>query len=245
MLGHWTDLTAVAFSFTKHSEQEQDRIRIFKHAVARLVSLLNAVIFADLEGSKENATNRALNYELLDVEGLDNAALEHLQLADGQHLIPLMVFQWFHNLIVQEISTGVLSIPAPLLTRVFQAMNQAMLSYEDARKYASTPFPFPYTAAMEIVLTVHFFLTPLMVSSWELELPGVLCFNFFLVFMMWLLHLVPRDFENPFAVQLAGLDTEKLQNTMNEILVNLMTDPMDYCPRESAQVTCSMATRTS
>jgi len=236
MIGHWTDMTTVVFGFTTYSQQDPTRIRLFKHTLVRLISLMNAMILADLEGFEEGSANAALHFELLDVEGFDSTALQHLKRSQRSHLTPLMIYQWLNNLIVAEISSGVLCIPAPLLTRVFQAMNQAMLSYHDARKYSSTPFPFPYTAAIEIVLMVHFILTPLVVCSWDISLPGVVCFTFFLVFLMWLLHLVPTDLENPFNVKFSGLDTEKLQTTMNEILLDLISEPMDYCPRMNRSI---------
>ena len=218
MIGHWTDLTTVVFGFTKYSNEDAARIRLFKHTLVRLISLLNAMILADLEGFDEGSSNAALHFEILDVEGLEPAALRYLQESERSHLTPLMLFQWLNNLIVAEISSGVLTIPAPLLARVFQAMNQAMLSYHDARKYSSTPFPFAYTAAMEIVLIVHFFVTPLVVCSWDIGLLAVICCTFFLVFLVWLLHLLPTDLENPFRIHVNGLDTERLQTTMNEIL---------------------------
>lgn len=236
MMGHWTDMTHVTIGFTRYSSAGTERIRLFKQTFVRLVSLLNAMILADLEGVEDGSQN-ALHFELLDIEAFEDDALSHIELTPTLVETPLLVFQWLNNLIVDEISTGVLNIPAPLLTRVFQAMNAAMLSYHDAKKYANTPFPFPYTAAIEMMMFTHFFITPLVMSSWTTSHAGLVIFTFSLVFLMWVLHLVPGELENPFQVSVNGLDTESLQAVMNQTLTALIGLPMEYGPKLKKGIT--------
>lgn len=70
-------------------------------------------------------------------------------------------------------------------------MNEAMLSYHDARKYSSTPFPFPYTAAIELVLMV----TRRLLLGYQLARACLLHF------LLGIPHVVaPLGAENPFEV---------------------------------------------
>ena len=91
-------------------------IEKFQQKLVRLVSLLNAMILGELEGADRDVKN-ATRWELIDVSGLDRQALVHLSRSKCK---PETVFQWLQNEIVDNVSTGVLGIPAPLLTRAFQ-----------------------------------------------------------------------------------------------------------------------------
>lgn len=241
MMGHWTDMTHVTIGYTRYSSVEIDRVRLFKQTLVRLVSLLNAMILADLEGVDEDGDQCALHFQLLDIEAFEEDALTHIELSPRLGETPLLVFQWLNNLIVDEISSGVLNIPPPLLTRVFQAMNSAMLSYHDAKKYANIPFPFPYTAAIEMVMTIHGIFTPFVITSWTSSWLGAAMGTFVLVFLMWVLHLVPNELENPFEVSMNGLDTESMQVAMNERLRALIGDSMEYAPKLKKRITASVA----
>jgi len=231
MMGHWLEMVHVLVAFTRHSQAGTERIRMFKHTLIRLVSFLNSIILADLEGVEEDGAQEALHFELLDIEALEHAALSHIELSPQLREMPVLVFQWLNNLIVDEITSGVLNIPAPLLTRVFHSMNNAMLSYHDAKKYGSTPFPFPYSVAIEVMMCAHLLYTPLVVSTWTSNIAGSVIFTFLLVFLMWVLHLVPFELENPFRPNVNGLDTEDLQEVMNQTLASVLNSSMDYCPR--------------
>ena len=232
MTGHLNDMTHVVMGFSRYGKADKEKVDTFNHTFVRLVSLLHAVILAELEGDDLGTASKALEYELLDVQGLCSRTLTHIRRVSAVHRdhLPIMVFQWMHNLIVDNMTTEVLSIPAPLLTRVFGAMTESMLNYHEARKYADTPFPFPYTAGIEIVLSVHFILTPLFVALWTRS-PFALClFTFVLLFPMWLLHLVPNEMENPFVPDYNGLNTKELQEELNKVLAALLSDSFSHCP---------------
>ena len=225
-------MTHVVMGFSRYGKADKEKVDTFNHTFVRLVSLLHAVILAELEGDDLGTASKALEYELLDVQGLCSRTLTHIRRVSAVHRdhLPIMVFQWMHNLIVDNMTTEVLSIPAPLLTRVFRAMTESMLNYHEARKYADTPFPFPYTAGIEIVLSVHFILTPLFVALWTTS-PFALClFTFVLLFPMWLLHLVPNEMENPFVPDYNGLNTKELQEELNKVLAALLSDSFSHCP---------------
>ena len=232
MTGHLTDMTHVVVGFTRYSKVDAMMVHKFRHVFVRLVSQLHAMILADLEGGEQGTECKALQFELLDLEGFEKKALVYFELVSKRrdHL-PLLVNQWINNIVVDNIGSGVLSVPPPLLARVFQSMNQCLLSYHEARKYGDTPFPFPYTVGIEIVLSAHFVLTPLFVCLWTTNLAAMCSFSFVLLFPMWLLHLVPNQLENPFEPDLTGLDTRELQEELKQTLTALLSEPMGYCPK--------------
>jgi len=213
------------------SKDTEENTELFRALYVRLMSLLNAMILAELEG--ETGDIAAFGYELLDAQALESDALALLKRTEQK---PILIFQWINNLMVTGISSGVLSIPPPVLTRAFQSMNFGMLSYHDAMKYVDTPFPYPYTVAIEICLTLHFFLTPLVVSSWSNDYVGTSLFSFILVFMFWFLHFVANELENPFGQDINDLDMEGMQREMNRHLRLLGSAEILYTPRMHASI---------
>lgn len=120
----WYDATSTVIAFCRYSSAPDGDKQAFKQCLVRYVSLLNAMILADLEGHPDHDSAQALSFELLDPECSRSSVFRVLCGARGR---PEIVFQWIQNLLVDSIKTGVLSIPAPLLTRAFQELGKGML----------------------------------------------------------------------------------------------------------------------
>jgi len=58
-----------------------------------------------------------------------------------------MVASWMIRGITVRQREGGVSVPPPILSRVYQELSNAMLGYNNALKVATTPFPFPYVCA--------------------------------------------------------------------------------------------------
>merc|ERR1740121_3571480 len=80
-------------------------------------------------------------FELIDPTALDWQSRKELR--KSRRPVEL-VFSWIQALIVENIKTGVLSIPPPLLSRSFQEYANGMVQFHDACKISTCPFPFPY-----------------------------------------------------------------------------------------------------
>jgi len=237
MMGRWTDATVAVIAFSRASTAGEEKRSVLISTFIRLISILNALILAELEGSESPKTSRAaFSYQLLDPQAIDRDCLEALRRSPKKSL---MVYQWIHSLMVDGNLNGVLGVPPPLLTRAFQAMDQGLLDYHDALKYADTPFPFPYTAAMELLLTVHFFLTPIAVCSWVDNYYLAFLFTFVLVSSVWVLQSVSAELENPFGSDLNDLDMDEMQGDMNNTLWALASQDFSRLPRVSTRFTSS------
>lgn len=217
MTGDWFDAVSTIVAFTKHSEVPLDEIESFKHLLIRLVSLLNAMVFADMHGRGGMVFGDS--YELVDVRSLSRESLQELQ---GSVARPEVVFQWVQSLVVEQMKTGVMSIPAPLLARIFVDLGAGMVKYHEARKFASIPFPFPYAATAEILLIIHSCLTTVtMAKTFNNTSPAVL-FSFLMVFILWSIHLIAAELDNPFENDTNDLDMQEMQEELNVRLVQLL-----------------------
>lgn len=147
-----------------------------------------------------------------------------------------MIYQWISNLMDEAQRTGVLVAPPPLLTRAFNAMENGLQDYHKALKLADTPFPFPYTAGMEVLLTAHFILTPVITAVWTDSVFLMVLFTFFSVWSVWMLHLVAGELENPFGLDETDLDMETLQRDNNAILRFLYSSSCQHVPYISERV---------
>ena len=132
---------------------------------------------------------------------------------------PEIVFQWVQNEIVDNVKTGVLSIPPPLLTRAFQELANGMMKYHDAAKFARVPFPLPYTIVVELLLAIYAVVTPIVVSSWAEQVGWGTLFSFVLVFVVWSMHVLALELENPYGADANDLDMGEIQCDLNRHLV--------------------------
>ena len=53
-----------------------------------------------------------------------------------------VVFQWIQCLVTQNLDSGLIPVPAPIVTRVYQEMSQGMVCFQNALKITDTPFPY-------------------------------------------------------------------------------------------------------
>lgn len=193
----------------------------FRNRLVRLVSLLSAMILAELEGREQDEERLADDFEVIDIFGLEPIPV--LQLARVRYR-PEIVFQWIKTMVVLHMQNGVLSIPAPILTRVFQELDAAMTRYHDAEKLANVPFPFPYVATLDVLLTVHTILTPVLFAAYTEGIYVSVAVTFVLVFVMWSLHFIASDLENPFEGEVNDLDVRSMQLILNDRLVSMCDD---------------------
>jgi len=145
---------------------------------------------------------------------------------------PEVVFQWVQGLIVSMIETEVLSVPAPLLTRVFQDLGNGMSKYHQGLKFPDVPVPFPYVAAAEMTLYMHTVITPIVSIQWSTTAYLPPLFTCVLVFILWSLFIVAGELENPFNGDDANdLDMDLIQAEVNAQLMTLLQGPSLRLPK--------------
>merc|ERR1712135_259728 len=76
-----------------------------------------------------------------------------------------VVIQWVKVHIIKSINNGVLSVPPPVLTRVFQELDVSMGVYHEAERFSQVPFPFPHAATLDLLMILHTLITPFVMIS--------------------------------------------------------------------------------
>ena len=198
MMGSWRDWTSCCLAFCRNSAAPGEETRQFQHMFVRLVSLLNAMILGDLEGlevaeaamkqmhqtnSKDLATwstARGLDFEVLDISSMSVDDVETVYCAGNRVEV---VYHWLQTHLVEHVRTGVLSIPAPLLARVFHELGRGMLLYHEGLQLVKVPPPDPYRQTTQMMLVILSFMYPFVVSSSSQGLGWPIIFNFLFVFV--------------------------------------------------------------
>jgi len=252
MMGYWHDATSCCLAFCRYSNAPADQIREFQHMFVRLMSLLNAMILGDLEGleiteelmAHMNGTKelrllstsehaRGLDFEVLDISVISAQDLNTVYSASNKVEI---VYHWIEALIVEQVKTGVLSIPPPLLTRVFQELGRGMVLYHEGMQLVKVATPHPYTATTQLMLVILSIMAPFTACSNSETLGWPLVFTFLLVFVLWSLHFTAAELENPFGDDANDLDLRTAQEELNSRLIDLMQPKLHKLPKTTVSL---------
>ena len=156
------------------------------------------------------------------VGGVSDAEIELLQAARGPLAKVALVSMWLQEFISREHlagSTG--KVAPPIISRLYQFTSDGMLGYNQARRIAYIPFPFPHAQITSLfVVVVSGVLPVLMLSELTNRLFGFVM-NFFTVMCFCGLHEVARELENPFQNVPNDVPLNFFQAQFNEALVTM------------------------
>lgn len=245
MRAEWFDACSAICSFCAYSECEPDKLMNFKQLLVRLFSVLHAAALAEIEDCTKDDIDhiKAFNLPIIDIESLDPEVLRAMK--ESTCRVELIFF-WIQQLLVQNISTGVMSIPPPILTRSFQELSNGMVAFHQALKIGTVPFPFPYAQTCDVLLLLHWLVAPLVVAQWANHPVWAGVFTFVQVFVLWALHLIAVEIENPFGSDDNDLDYFMMQNGMNAQLRMLISKEASLMPSlQTPPHECQIQRRTS
>lgn len=205
--------------------------------------MLHAAALAELESSAEHNAGElwAHSYTILDPAALDSKSLETL--LSSEKRVELL-FSWIQQHVAENISTNVLSIPPPILSRSFQQLGRGMVGFHNAMKVSDVPFPFPYAQVCDTCLIAHFILTPIVTSVWVTNpvWSAVLCF--IQIFVLWSLNFTAIEIENPYGKDANDINGSRMQETFNDQLCVLVSQHKKRTPTLSPKFVVS-ASRSS
>jgi len=232
MQAEWTDAACALASFCKASAAPVEDVVKFKHLVVRLFSLLHTLALAEIEDSQDWDRVMASKLELIDPNGLDRESWVALTKCENK---VGLVFQWIQNTIVCNIHTGVLAIPPPILSRVFQELANGMVRFHEAAQIASIPFPFPYAQVCDALLAIHWMSTPLVTAQSTNKVVWAAVLTFIQVFIMQALNNIAVEIEHPFGADDNDLNTSAMQVRLNMSLLLLLHPYADRVPELSSE----------
>ncbi|CAJ1437573.1 unnamed protein product, partial [Effrenium voratum] len=208
----------------------------FRQTLIRLTSLMHGSALDEISGNREDS------YETIDVMGLDMATLRFLRdcklrfdwnkVCALQHMIQVLIT---HNLRI-----GVLDIPPPILSRVYQTLSRGFVNLLNAVKIKDTNFPFPWAQIIMLLLVVHSIFTPLIVTSMMTSYQWAIPVTFLPVFGMFALNQVAAQLEMPFGQDDNDLPLGHFQREMNQSLLQLMHEMADHLPSTKASATTNL-----
>mmetsp|Transcript_47620 Transcript_47620/g.101940 ORF Transcript_47620/g.101940 Transcript_47620/m.101940 type:complete len:613 (-) Transcript_47620:106-1944(-) len=231
MRAEWFDACSSLMAFCRHSTGLEAEVSKFRNILIRLFSMLHACALAELEEVNAELVNieqvHSMHFDLIDPQGLDEESL--LTIKHSNSKVEL-IFTWIQFTIVDNIKTGVLAIPPPILSRSFQEIANGMVAFHDAIKISYIPFPFPYAQTCDCLLVLHWMVVPFVTSQWVTQYYWAAIFVFIQVFILWALNFIAVEIENPFGADANDLDGAYMQKELNRHLMLLLQTETLTCP---------------
>merc|ERR1712113_232147 len=125
------------------------------------MSLCHASALAEIADSESDTL------ECIDLFGIDPDTLRHLQECKthlGFNRVEVLL-HLTQTLITSAHTSGLLAIPPPILSRVYQTLSRGFVNLLNAKKITDTRFPFPYAQLSALMLIVVVFFTPVAMSA--------------------------------------------------------------------------------
>jgi predicted membrane chloride channel (bestrophin family) len=154
--------------------------------------------------------------------GVSDAEIELLQAARGPLAKVALCTMWLQEFITREYLAGSMGVvAAPILSRLFQFTSDGMVGYNQARKVAYIPFPFPHAQITSLFVFVVVSLMPVLMLSYVNHMVFALTMNIATVMCFSGLHEVARELESPFQNVPNDIPLNNFQAQFNEALMTM------------------------
>eukprot|EP00928_Gymnodinium_smaydae_P079755 TRINITY_DN6360_c0_g1_i1.p1 TRINITY_DN6360_c0_g1~~TRINITY_DN6360_c0_g1_i1.p1 ORF type:complete len:538 (-),score=96.90 TRINITY_DN6360_c0_g1_i1:144-1757(-) len=223
MRGEWFDSISCCVTFSVGAVGTKRReVMRFRHTVVRLMSLCHGSALEEIAGHSDEV-------ETIDPYGLSDATLQHLKDSKtkfGFNRVEVLL-HLTQSLITKALEDGVLKIPPPILSRVYQTLSRGFVNLLNAKKIADTRFPFPYAQLITLLLALHTVLTPIFMTSLLSSKMWAPLMTFVPIFAFFAVNFVGVELENPFGSDDNDLPLEHFQGEMNKCLMMLVHESAD------------------
>lgn len=222
--GEWFNAFSSVIAFRTKDQARQTEVESFQHLLVRLLSMLHCVALQTITDMADD------DFETLDISGIAPHSLRFLASKKDHNQRMEILVQWIQRLVVENMETGVLSVPAPIVSRFFQEMSRGAVCLNRARNLTAIPFPFPYTQLLTLLLVLNCFVTPIVASVVMPNAAGSFFFTFVIVFSFWGSNYIAAEIESPFGDDDNDLPLMDLQEDVNMSLMNLLEAPAQCTP---------------
>lgn len=153
------------------------------------------------------------------VGGVSDAEVRVLQAARGPLAKVALCTIWLQEFITREYLAGSFgNVAPPIISRLYQFTSDGMLGYNQARKIAYIPFPFPHAQITSMFVLVLIVLIPFLMLSFVRNMLFGSLLNFCTVLCFTGLHEVSRELESPFQNAPNDIPLNNFQAQFNEAL---------------------------
>mmetsp|Transcript_43960 Transcript_43960/g.80329 ORF Transcript_43960/g.80329 Transcript_43960/m.80329 type:complete len:514 (-) Transcript_43960:128-1669(-) len=219
--GEWYNAVSSVIAFSSREKDKQAEVQLFQHRMIRLMSMLYC------SALQQMSTQPPEEFSILNIEGIDKRSLAYLSTKTDKSEV---ILQWVQRLVVEAMNNGIVPVPAPIVTRVFQELSRGIVTVQNARKIAEFLFPFPCAQMCTIMLMIYWFVTPVLCAQlleswwWSGLLSGLS------THMLWSLYYIALEIEMPFGSDENDLPLVLMQEEMNESLWMLLEARSQHCP---------------
>jgi len=231
MRGEWFDTVSNCVTFSISAKRSKpSEVMNFRHALVRLMSLAHGSALEEIAGNQ-------VKIGTIDIRGLDRQTLVHVQECHEIYRFNKveMMLHLIQSLITAAHDEGLLKIPPPILSRVYQTISRGFVNLLNAKKICDTRFPFPYAQLITMLLLALVVLTPMILSTMITSKVMVFIFTFIPMFGMFSLNFIAIELENPFGLDDNDLPLDKFQEEMNSCLLMLLHPNTDLITSCSSQ----------
>jgi hypothetical protein len=152
--------------------------------------------------------------------GVSDREIQLLQKARGPYAKLSLTTHWLQEFICREYLSGSTGNVSPaILSRLYQFISDGVVGYNQARKVAYVPFPFPHAQITAIFSLAIIFIFPLLYFAYVHSLVFACVLNFCTVLCFLGVHEVARELENPFQNVPNDIPLTTFQAQFNEALV--------------------------
>ena len=156
------------------------------------------------------------------IGGPSDAEVEMLRAARGPFAKVALCTMWLQEFIIREHMAGSTGgIGDPIISRIFQFISDGMIGYNQARKVAYIPFPFPHSQIVSLFVLVTIVYIPLLMLTYVTNLYFGVILNLLTVLCFSGLHEVARELENPFRNVPNDIPANNFQAQFNEALLTI------------------------
>lgn len=229
MRGEWFDAISCLMAFSRQAKSKPAEVAEFRHTLVRLTSLMHGCALHEIKDEAKEC------FEVIDVNGLDTATLNHLRFckAQGFNLVEVLLHM-IQVLVTENHEQNIVKIPPPICSRVYQELSRGMVNLHNAKKITDTQFPFPYAQLIMILLLSHGLLTPIVVSAFIEHPWWAAMVTFIPVFGMFSVNRVASELEMPFGEDPNDLNLHLFQEEMNGSLLMLIHEDADHMPHTTS-----------
>jgi len=160
--GEWFNAANALLAFCSLKREQRQEVLEFKHKVVRLFSLLH------LSALEAVSSRPDLQLECLDLDGFDRISLEFM--AETHDRVEV-ILHWIQQLVYRADIDGTLEVASPLLNQIYSTLAAGNVTFNDARKIAVYPIPFPFAQVVTVMLWAHW----LQALLWRHKVSTVIC----------------------------------------------------------------------
>eukprot|EP00929_Paragymnodinium_shiwhaense_P089659 TRINITY_DN4980_c0_g1_i1.p1 TRINITY_DN4980_c0_g1~~TRINITY_DN4980_c0_g1_i1.p1 ORF type:complete len:498 (+),score=86.94 TRINITY_DN4980_c0_g1_i1:71-1564(+) len=211
--GVWLNATSNSLAFTTTDAKKTREANAFQHLLVRLMSMLYSAALESV------STDDRFDVATLCADGMSADHLAYLAIADDKAEVLL---NWVQRALVQNYHNGVLAIPPPILSRVFQELGNGITEVQAARRVVQVPFPFPYAQAISLFLVIYAMTVPLMAAFFIKQEGAAALMSFCTIFAVWCINYIAAELEMPFGADPNDLPLSNLEKEFNDGLQMLM-----------------------